>query len=52
MIEGLDCIKSKGKYPYQGNIASISRGKNAIADLFKIKKECKSKTTKQLEKQS
>ena len=52
MIEGLEFIKSQGRYPYRENIASISRGKNAVMDLFKVKKEHKSKTAKQLEKQS
>lgn len=52
MIEGLDLIKSQGSYVGRDKLAVISRGKEAVGDLFKIKKEYKSKTAKQLEKQS
>ena len=52
MIEGLEFIKSQGGYSCQGKLNTISRGKEVIGDLFKVKKEYKSKTAKQAEKQS
>ncbi len=52
MIEGLDLIKSKGGQICRGHVAIISRGKEAVGNLFKVKKEYKSKTAKQVEKQS
>ncbi len=52
MIEGIDFIKSQGGQICRGHIATISRGKEAVGNLFEVKKEYKSKTAKQVEKQS
>lgn len=52
MIEGLEFIKSQGGYSCKGKIETISRGKDAVGKMFKVKKEYKSKTAKQAEKQS
>ena len=52
MIEGLDFIKSQGGNTCRGKLTTISRGKEVVGDLFKVKKEYKSKTAKQVEKQS
>ncbi len=52
MVEGLEFIKSQGRNTCRGKLNTISRGKKVVGDLFKVKKEYKSKTAKQAEKQS
>lgn len=50
MIEGLDLLKPCGKTISKKEISTISRGRDSVNDVFKIKKKHKSRPDKQLEK--